>query len=91
MPLTHTCSACGRAFLVDRATRLKSGWGMSFRAGLLPLQRQLSDYQKVKCPHCANIEIDDRIKSFGLLKPRIVVYLVLGLLLIMLLLDVLGK
>jgi ribosomal protein S27AE len=91
MSLTLTCSNCGHAFLVDRATRLKSGWGMSLRAGLLPVEQQLSDYQKVQCPRCGNIETDDRIKSYELFKPSTVIYIVLGLIFILLLLDVFGK
>lgn len=91
MSLTHTCSNCGHAFLVSSATRLKSGWGMSLRAGLLPAEQQLSDYQKVKCPQCGNIESDDRIKSYGLLNPKTVIYVVLGLIFVMLLLDLFGK
>jgi hypothetical protein len=87
--LEHTCGHCGLKFPVNSKVLLRSGWGRSLEAGLLPSKRQLEDYQRVACPRCATIERDDRIKSYGIFKPATVVVLVLGLVFVLLAMDLL--
>lgn len=87
MALSHKCSCCGNDFVVNRVTLLKSGWGRSLTSGLRPASRQFDDYQKVKCPSCGLIEKNERILSYGFLRPTTVVWLVLVACLVMLLVD----
>lgn len=87
--LEHTCSHCGLKFPVDSKALLRSGWGRSLAGGLLPIQRQFEDYQKVACPRCAMIERHDGIRSLGIFKPATVVYLVIGLVFVLLAMDML--
>lgn len=87
--MAHKCTNCGHEFAVDRSTLLKTGWGRSLTAGFKAASQQLDDYQKVKCPKCGTVEKDDRILSYGLLRPKTVVWLVIATVLIMLLADVL--
>jgi DNA-directed RNA polymerase subunit RPC12/RpoP len=83
----HQCTRCQTEFELNRKVYLKTGWGRSINADLRPLSKQLEDYQKIVCPHCGHIESDERILSYGLFKPRTVVYLVFVMMGLMLLAD----
>lgn len=87
MALVHRCSRCGSQFIISLSTRLSSGWGMSLRSAFYSAQKQLEDYQKVRCPQCENVETDERIKSFGLFNPKTVIYLILVSIFVFLVFD----
>ena len=89
MAAIHKCTRCGLEFELGRKVYLKTGWGRSIAAGFRSPHQQLDDYQKVVCPRCGNVEADERILSYGLLKPRTVIYAVLAIVLILLLVDLL--
>jgi DNA-directed RNA polymerase subunit RPC12/RpoP len=89
MALFHKCSNCGHEFTIDRTTLLKTGWGRSLSAGFRSASQQLDDYQKVKCPKCGTIEKDERILSYGFLRPKMVIWLVIAAVITMLIVDVL--
>lgn len=42
----------------------------------------LEDYQKVECPQCGAIEVNDKILFLGICHPKYVFYLVLGAMLV---------
>jgi hypothetical protein len=75
--------------MINGTSLLKSGWGRSLSAGLTSFSRQLDDYQKVQCPKCGTIDMDERILSYGLLHPRTVVWIVLAIIAILLVVDIL--
>ena len=89
--LIHKCSNCSYSFKISSSTLLPNGWGRTIRSGFLRIDQQLEDYQKVQCPECGKIDIDQRIKSYGLLSPKWVIYLVIALIFIMLFADLLQK
>lgn len=89
MALTHKCSNCGQVFRIDRATLLKTGWGRSLSAGFRSVTEQVDDYRKVKCPKCGTVEKDERILSYGFLKPRAVIWAVLVVIAVLLVFDAL--
>jgi ssDNA-binding Zn-finger/Zn-ribbon topoisomerase 1 len=87
MTMHHKCTNCKFEYVLRSAVFLKSGWGRSVSAGFRPMNRQLDDYQKVVCPKCGHIDKDERILSYGLLKPRTVIYIVLTIIFLILGLD----
>lgn len=89
MPTTHQCTRCQFEFELKRKVYLKTGWGRSIAAGFRPLTQQLDDYQKVVCPQCGHVEKDERILSYGLFRPRTVIYVVLAIMMLLLLADLL--
>jgi rubredoxin len=89
MTETHKCTNCGLEFELSRKVYVKTGWGRSLAAGLRPLAQQFEDYQKVMCPRCGHIEKDERILSYGLFKPRTVIYVILAIMVLLLIADLL--
>jgi hypothetical protein len=65
--LVHRCSICGSAFAIASSTRV----GLNVTLN--------EDFQRVKCPVCGNVEVDERILIFGLFQPRVYVYMLLGI------------
>ena len=88
--IERTRGHCGLKFPVDSRFLLRSGWGRSIAAGLLPITRQLEDYQKVACPRCGTVERDDRIRSYGIFKPATAVYVGIGLVFVLLVMEILN-
>lgn len=91
MTSMHQCTKCQFKFELKPGAYLKTGWGRSIVAGFQPLTQQLDDYQKVVCPQCGHVEKDERILSYGLFKPRTLIYVVLLLMALLLLADIFGK
>lgn len=89
MALFHGCTNCNNDFPIDRTTLLKSGWGRSLAAGFRSVSQQLDDYQKVRCPKCGAVERDERVLSYGFLKPRTVIWLVIAFVVILLCVETL--
>ena len=89
MSAIHRCTKCRFEFELKRGVYLKTGWGRSIVAGFRPLAQQLDDYQKVVCPQCGHVEKDEQILSFGLFRPRTVIYVVLVIMALLLLADLL--
>jgi rubredoxin len=91
MQINHKCSQCQYEFLLTSRTALRTGWGRSIASLFVPIGQQLNDYQKVVCPKCGQIDTDDRVRSYGLFKPRTVIYLVLAIMLLLFVVDFVHK
>lgn len=76
-PMNHICTNCGNDFKIGPDTLLKTGLGRSQLSGLRSVETQIDDYQRVACPKCGHIDKDDRIRVYGLFRPRTLMYLVL--------------
>jgi hypothetical protein len=89
--MQHTCSNCRSNFEISNATRQKSALGFNFTPWrLVSPTKSLDDYQKVTCPRCGHIDIDDQLRVFGIFRPRLFFYLFIALILFLLVLDILG-
>jgi hypothetical protein len=71
--IVHQCTQCGHTFEINRQTRLFSIWKFIF--SLMPL-RSLDYFQAVFCTNCGHIENDGRILIFGILSPKMYVFVV---------------
>jgi len=62
----HHCSSCGRQFEVRLSTR--ANWGLLLN----------DTFEKVRCPSCGHVEVDESIRVLGVFRLRTWIYLTLG-------------
>jgi len=81
--MMHRCGQCAANFEISSSTLLETGWGrrkwteqLRDRIGF---SQSLDDYERLKCPYCGNIENDERVGVFGVLRARTFVWLVIAL------------
>lgn len=79
--IPHTCSTCQHTFFADHRTMLKTDYERSLWTSPSDIF-YLEDYQKVECPQCGAIEVNDKILFLGICHPKYVFYLVWGMMLL---------
>jgi len=91
----HKCTQCKFDFSINSGTLLETGWGRrssleQLRDGI-SFKQSLFDYDMLRCPSCGNVENDDRIKVFGVLRVKTFLWIVIAFILALLMFAAVEK